>query len=75
MLSNLKIVPNSFLKISKILKFSIMTASDSLLIMLKLLQIALGITDYCVITNFSYVIWLSQCQPCVAINETAPLNQ
>ena len=75
MLSNLKIVHDSFLKTSKILKFSIMTALDSLLIMLKLLQIAIGITDYCVITNFSYVIWLSQRQPCVTINETASLNQ
>ena len=43
--------------------------------MLKLLQIALVITDYCMITNFSYVIWLSQRQPCVTINETASLNQ
>ena len=52
-----------------------MTALDSFLIMLKLSQIALGITDYCVITNSSYVIWLSQRQPWVTINETASLNQ
>ena len=63
MLSSLKIVHDSFLKILKILKFSIMTALDSLLIMLKLLLVALGITDYCVITNFTYVIWLSQRRP------------
>ena len=52
-----------------------MTALDSLLIMLKLLLVALGITDYCVITNFTYDIWLSQRQPWVTIKETASLNQ
>ena len=56
MVSNLKIVHGSFLKIPKILKFLIMTTLDSWLIMLKLLQIAQSITDYCIITNFSYVI-------------------